>query len=317
MNICITGALGHIGSYLIRHIDAPGIERIHLVDNMSKQRYATLFDLPDGRDYIFHEMDILSPDLEEIVKDSDVVIHLAAISDAESSFKEQAQVQRVNIEGLEYVAGLCAKHSKSLFFPSTTSVYSSAEGTLSEDAVGDELTPQNPYAESKLKGENMLRSMAKEKGLSFVILRFGTIFGFSVGMRFNTAVNKFIFQALSGQKISVWKTAYDQKRPYCDLIDCAAAINYVLAKKLFDGDVYNIVTDNYTVKEIVEKIKKYVPGLEPEFVDSAIMNTHSYGVSNAKSAAKGFTYSGDLDKSLKELVHVMKNMNSSVIKKNI
>ncbi|MBU0987007.1 MAG: SDR family NAD-dependent epimerase/dehydratase, partial [Proteobacteria bacterium] len=60
MNLCITGALGHIGSKLIRNLSIPGLKKVYLVDNLLTQRYASLFDLPYGIDFIFHPIDILS-----------------------------------------------------------------------------------------------------------------------------------------------------------------------------------------------------------------------------------------------------------------
>ena len=46
MNICITGALGHIGSELLKNITIEAESTGHLVDNMANQRYCSLFDLP-------------------------------------------------------------------------------------------------------------------------------------------------------------------------------------------------------------------------------------------------------------------------------
>ncbi|MBL7212002.1 MAG: SDR family NAD-dependent epimerase/dehydratase, partial [Desulfobacteraceae bacterium] len=60
MNICVSGALGHIGSGLIRNLTVPGLNRVYLVDNFLTQRYVSLFELPQGIDFIFREVDILS-----------------------------------------------------------------------------------------------------------------------------------------------------------------------------------------------------------------------------------------------------------------
>ena len=78
--------------------------------------------------------------------------------------------------------------------------------------------------------------------LRAIICRFGTIYGFSPGIRFHTAVNKFCFQAVFNQKITIWKTAYNQKRPYLDLIDAVNAIAFIINQNIFDGEVYNILT---------------------------------------------------------------------------
>ena len=64
MKILITGALGHIGSYIIRKlsIDFPNSKLI-LVDNLMTQRYSSLFDLPKNLNYKFIEADVLDINL--------------------------------------------------------------------------------------------------------------------------------------------------------------------------------------------------------------------------------------------------------------
>ena len=193
---------------------------------------------------------------------------------------------------------------------SSTSVYGVQEGLVDEDCKEEHLRPQSPYAESKLYGEKLLARLLKEKGLRFVIFRLATIFGYSIGMRFHTAVNKFIWQASLGQDITVWKTALNQKRPYCDLKDAISAFNYAIENKVFDGNIYNIVTVNLTVADIIACIKCYIPELEIKFVESAIMNQLSYNVSNEKSIKRGFKYSGDIDVSIKESIQKISNMNT-------
>lgn len=315
MNICITGALGHIGSHLIRNLSIPSPDKVHLVDNFLTQRYASLFDLPANKNFIFHEVDILSKKIAPIIKDSKVVIHLAAVTDAALSFKKVKLVERINKRGLENVANLCAKYDCSLFFPSTTSVYGVQRRLVDETCKDSDLRPQSPYAESKLYGEKLLLSLSQKKKLKFVIFRLGTIFGYSIGMRFHTAVNKFIWQAATAQEITVWKTALNQRRPYCGLNDAVSAINHAVRNQVFDGQIYNIVTTNLTVKDILEAIKKYIPNIKVEFVDSPIMNQLSYNVSNKKSLERGFTYRDDLEEGIRETIGKLRNVNTSIHKK--
>lgn len=312
MNICITGALGHIGSKLIRNLKISSLDTVFIIDNLSTQRYSSLFNLPDKPKFIFWEMDFLSKETEKIIAKSDVIIHLAAITDAETSVNKKELVDQVNRKGLIYIADLCAKYKKKIIFPSTTSVYGSQSNLVDEKCT--ELKPQSPYADSKLAAEQYLQKLGKTKKLKFVILRLGTIFGYSIGMRFHTAVNKFLFQAVNNQGITVWKTALNQKRPYCDLDDAIAMINYVIDEDVFDNEIYNVVTKNYTVKEIVDSIKKYVPDLKLTFVESRIMNQLSYNVSNKKSINLSFNYKGNLDAKIKETIFQLKNINSLVKK---
>ena len=297
MKVVVTGALGHIGSSLIRQLK--GADEIILVDNLLTQRYASLFDLPENKKYKFILADVTRDDLTEIFSGADYVIHLAAITDAETSHEKPAEVEQVNLEGTKRVAEACLKTGSKLFFPSTTSVYGSQEKVVDEACT--ELKPQSPYAESKLAAEKYLAEKGKA-GLKFVICRFGTIFGWSVGMRFHTAVNKFIWQAVNGLPLSVWQTAWQQKRPYLDLNDCVSAVNFILKKDLFDGEIYNVLTSNFTVENIVEAIKKFIPDLKVDFVSSPIMNQLSYDVSDDKLKKVGFKPQGNLDKGIKDTI---------------
>jgi len=312
MNICITGALGHIGSKLIRHLSVPNLGKVYLVDNLLTQRYPSLFDLPDEIDFIFHEIDIHSKEMKSIIKKSDVLIHLAAVTDAERSFKNQEAVEKVNKKGFEYVADLSAEAGCALLFPSSTSVYGSQNELVDENCPDEELKPQSPYAESKIYSEKLMAELARKKGLKYVIFRIGTIFGYSIGMRFHTAVNKFIWQASTGQPLTIWTTALHQKRPYCDLADCVRALNFFVNKNCFDNQIYNIVTENFTVQDIVGVIKKHVPGINISFVDSPIMNQLSYEASNKKSRELGFTYHGNLEEGIIASLLKLKNTNIGV-----
>ena len=312
MNICISGALGHIGSRLIRNLTVPDLGRVYLVDNFLTQRYASLFDLPGGIDFVFKEMDILSEEMKSVIADSDVLVHLAAVTNAEKSFEKNEDVEEINKNGLQYVAGLCADSGCSLIFPSSTSVYGTQDELMDEDCPEEDLKPQSPYADSKIYGERVLAKLSVQKDLKYVILRLGTIFGYSIGMRFHTAVNKFIWQASLGQPITVWKTALNQKRPYCGLRDCVNAINFFSAKRLFDCQVYNIVTSNFTVKNITDLIRKYIPDIQISFVDSPIMNQLSYEVSCEKSQALGLIYNDNIEESVQKTLLKLRNVNADV-----
>jgi nucleoside-diphosphate-sugar epimerase len=122
----------------------------------------------------------------------------------------------------------------------------------------------------------------------------GTIFGTSPGMRFHTAVNKFIWQACVGQPLTVWRTALDQKRPYLAVNDAVRALRFIVENDLFDRRVYNIVTLNATVREIVDSIRLHAPNLEVNLVESPIMNQLSYEVSSEAIGRLGLQFDGDL-----------------------
>jgi len=302
MKVVVTGALGHIGSRLIRELPAwrPGCE-IVMIDNMSAQRYCSLFDLPKGARYRFIEADVTKTDLAPIFDGADAVFHLAAITNAAASFEIAKELERNNFQATEKVAGACLAAKAPLVYLSSTSVYGTSAKQIDEDCSPEELKPQSPYAETKLKEERLVAELGA-KGLKAVSFRFGTIFGVSPGMRFHTAVNKFCWQTCVGQPITVWRTAYDQLRPYLDLEDAMGAFRFILEKSMFDGGLYNVLTGNYTVRRITDEIRGHVPDLKIDFVDAQIMNQLSYEVLDAKFRAKGYAPRGDISRGVADTV---------------
>jgi nucleoside-diphosphate-sugar epimerase len=244
-----------------------------------------------------------------LLEGADTVIHLAAITDAAGSFEKAAQVEANNYEGTQKVAEACAKTGARLIGVSSTSVYGTQKEVVSEDCSPEELRPQSPYAETKLKEEALVARLCEEKALKAVCCRFGTIVGASPGMRFHTAVNKFCWQAAMGQPITVWKTAYDQKRPYLDLVDASRALAFLIRNDLFDGRIYNVLTQNATVRQIVETIREFVPELQVTFVENQIMNQLSYIVSCERFVGQGFAFTGDLRRGIGETIAQLRRAN--------
>lgn len=306
MRIVVTGALGHIGSRLIRELPAacPGAD-IVMVDNLATQRYASLYDLPSTGRYEFAEADILVADLTRLFDGADAVVHLAALTNAARDGEMRDQMERVNVNGTERVARACVATSSALLFPSTTSVYGKRTGWVTEDGLAADLQPQSPYADWKLQSEELLRSLGRSDALRFVIFRMGTIFGPSAGMGFHTAVNRFCWCAVTGQPIEVWRTASNQYRPYLDLGDAVRAMLLVLHRRWFDARVYNVLTVNATVLQVVDTLSAYVPDLRITYIDSPLMNRLSHCVDNSRFSQLGFDFTGTLARGIGDTVAML------------
>lgn len=313
MKLLITGALGHIGSRFTHTLERNAFDEVCLLDNLSTQRYPSLLTLPRDINFSFLEKDITSTNLEPLFETVDAVIHLAAITDATASINNPLKVEEVNCIGTERVAAACTNTNTALIFPSTTSVYGSTNSIVDEDCT--ELNPQSPYADSKIQAEQLLIDMGEKKGLKFVTLRLGTIFGSSIGMRFHTAVNKFCWQATLGQPIQIWQTAYDQKRPYLGINDACKAITFVIKENLFNGCTYNIVSSNATVRQIVEVIRESYENADIQFVESPIMNQLSYEVSADRIKSYGFVFRDNLHEGIRNTLSFLEHFSSSRYKK--
>lgn len=279
-----------------------------MIDNFLTQRYASLFDLPKGTPYRFIEGDVTSMDLRPVLDGADAVVHLAAITDATGSFEKRTLVERNNFEATRRVAEACLDAGVRLLAPSSTSVYGTQDAQVDENCSAEDLKPQSPYAETKLREEALIAGLAADQGLRGVVCRFGTIYGTSPGMRFHTAVNKFCWQAVLGQPVTVWRTAYDQMRPYLDLGDAVRAVAFFLERDLFDGRIYNVVTANHTVRDVVDAIRGQIGELNVSLVDERIMNQLSYEVLNTRLREAGFEPSGDLGRGIADTLGLLRGI---------
>lgn len=297
--ILITGALGHIGSGLIRNLGKNVSKDVIILDNLESRRYPSLFGLPGEFKFKFIRDDLKTADFAKYLSGVDIVIHLANTNLNEDGQKFSRRIETANFLKLKKVADACLTKKVKLFFPSTTSVYGSQTSIV--DEACKEIRPQSPHAQSKLASERYLEKLGR-LGLKYVICRFGTIYGYSPGMRYDTAVNKFIWQAATSEPLTVWKTAWKQKRPYLYLGDCIRAINFIIEKDLFDRQIYNVISDNHTVQEVIKTIKRATPDLKITFIDSPIMNQLSYEVSDKKLQSLGFKPLGNLNSGIKETI---------------
>jgi nucleoside-diphosphate-sugar epimerase len=312
MKIIITGALGHIGSKLIRElsINFEGCE-ILMLDNLASQRLPSLFELPKSGNYRFIQCDVAKDKISNYIEGASVVIHLAALTDAAGSFDRADEIEKINFSATQNVSKACIEMNIPMIMASSTSVYGTQNEIVDEFCSTEDLKPQSPYAESKLKEESLIKDMVEKENLKAIIFRFGTIFGVSAGMRFHTAVNKFCWQAVMGQKLTVWETALDQKRPYLHLDDCVGAISFAIRENLFDGQIYNVVSKNCSVRDVIDTIKDYIPDLEIKLVEHKIMNQLSYEVLSSRLEEKGFTSKNELRSGIHDTISMLQNSNNA------
>ena len=182
------------------------------------------------------------------------MIHCASHTNAQGSFSIKKEMFRNNIACMKNIIEFCKREKSKLIHLSSTSVYGKQANIVSESDI-HLLKPQSPYAEIKLIEEKMLKKSGNK--INYITFRFGTIAGVSKGIRFHTAINKFCLNAAFSEKIFIYKTAYNQFRPYLSLRDAFKIFKFCIEKNLFDNQIYNALTGNFTVKQIVDMIKRY------------------------------------------------------------
>jgi len=312
----ITGCCGHIGSYFIDQIvkydsDLLG-DYVVGIDNMKTQRYCSLFGMLNTPRFKFVQGDFA--DLtEEQLSEYDTIIHLAAITDAANSFNNAEETEKINVEQTKEFIRKAEKSTnlKQFFFPSSTSVY----GVASDDVVEDDenyLNPQSPYAESKIKIEKFIK---EETGLPYIILRFGTIFGISNGMRFHTAINKFCWQAAMREDVTVWKDNFEMHRPYLGLDDALQSIVLLMDQEVKDEE-YNVITNNFKLVDIINFIARVMDGdFRIDFVNTPLLNQYSYKVNIDKIKKLGYAPFDSLEEGINRTLKLLgvQKVNVSVI----
>ena len=307
MNLLITGCCGHIGSYLVENIHKiKKIKKAIILDNLSSTNINSLFKSNKKNHLHFLNKDLRNLKSLNDLKKIDYVIHLASMTNAASSFGRKKEMYKNNLLCMKNIINFCIKNKSKLIHISSTSVYGKQTDLVDETCEKKYLKPQSPYADIKLLEENMLKR--NNKKLKYVTYRFGTIAGVSKGMRFHTAVNKFCLDVSTRQPITVYKTALNQYRPYLSLKDAFKLFKFTIEKDFFRNDIYNALSDNFTVQQIINKIKKFNKKIRIRFVNSPIMNQLSYHVSKEKLKKEGLFLKNKIENDIRDTITILKNI---------
>ena len=307
MKILITGACGHIGSYFIENLyKIKKVKKAILIDSLKSNRFNSLFNTNKKNKVEFHLKDLNDIQSLDQFKNISIVFHFASMTNAEKSFGKEKEMFSNNINCLKTVIKFCEKTNAKLVHLSSTSVYGKQAALVDETCEKKYLKPQSPYAKIKIMEENILKKNTKL--IKYNTFRFGTIAGVSKGIRFHTAVNSFCLNAAIGEKIKVYKTALHQYRPYLSLEDAFKLFKFCIDKNFFENDIYNVVSNNFTVDQIINKIKKLKKNIKISYVSSAIMNQLSYHVDKKKLSNRGLFLNSNLDRDVADTLNLFKNI---------
>ena len=195
--------------------------------------------------------------LVKAMRGIDCVVHLGGIvGDLACAIDEELTID-VNLAATRLIAEVARGSGvKRFIFASTCSVYGASEQILDENS---ELNPLSLYARSKIASEVILKDMADEL-FAPVIIRFGTIYGFSGRTRFDLVVNLLTAKAVIDGEITVF--GGNQWRPFVHVDDAARAIWMLLRlPNRARAEIFNVgsTSQNYTIRQIGEIIKRQVP----------------------------------------------------------
>ena len=176
MKLLITGGAGFIGSHLCDKYTKEG-HTVLCLDNFMSGNLTNIRHLLDYRNFKLVKGDIRDFDLlEKVMRDVNVVFHLAAQIHVERSYIEPKLTYEVNVMGTQNVLEVAkAYDTKKIIHASTSEVYGSAQY-----APIDEKHPLNaphPYGASKIAADRMCYAYIQTYGMNISILRLFNVFG--------------------------------------------------------------------------------------------------------------------------------------------
>ena len=155
----------------------------------------------------------------------------------------------MNAIATEALARNCIEREvERLVFASSCSLYDGLPPGMHDETAAIE--PRGAYATSKRYGEEALQALVGD-GLCPVILRNGTVYGYSPRMRFDLVVNTFVKDALLRGALSLHGGGW-MWRPLVDVQDVSDAMIAALEApaELVRGEVFNVLHSNYQIREL-------------------------------------------------------------------
>jgi len=268
MNILVTGGAGYVGGTVAKVLMQAG-HTVTVVDNLCHSKRD---ELPSGADFV--ELDIAErPRVEALLRGlkPDGVLHFAALIEAGESMQRPEIYFRNNTAStLALLEAMLATGTQNLVFSSTAAVYGEPKSTPIPETA--DLAPTNPYGESKLLVEHMLRWFHSIHGFSYAALRYfnvaGSLPGRGEAHEPESHLIPLILDVALGrrEKILIFGDDYDTPdgtciRDYIHVVDLADA--HILAlKALTAADspsrmIYNLGNGSgFSVKEVIESARR-------------------------------------------------------------
>jgi UDP-glucose 4-epimerase len=237
----ITGGSGFIGSHLAEKLLLSG-NQVSIIDNLSTGVRANLANI-EGK-ISFKQGSILDQVLiDEMVAESDFVVHLAASLGVFNIVNHPLDSLRTNLKGTEIVLEASDKHNKPVLIASTSEIYGKNNKVpLSEEddrIIGHPLKSRWSYSEAKAVDESLGYFYYLENKLPVRIVRFFNTVGPRQVGHYGMVVPRFISSALKNEPIEVYGSG-EQIRCFCHVDDAVRALLLVMASEQAVGQVFNV-----------------------------------------------------------------------------
>ena len=265
-SILVTGGAGYIGSVLTHKLVELGYD-VRIIDSLIYGKDG-ISDLISKNSVELIEKDIRDEKiLNEVVRNIDCVIHLAAIVGDPLCKKIPVAAKQINEDATKKLVNISKKQGvKRFIFASTCSNYGSSLTMVDENSP---IQPISLYSKTKVNSENFILN-TKNSSFEPCILRFATAHGLSPRMRFDLLLQEFLRDAILDKKIRIYGSNFWRPLSHVDDISNACTTTIKSSKNLVSGEVYNVgnTSENYTKKMLAEIIQEFVSSTEIEITGS-------------------------------------------------
>ncbi len=266
MTWLVTGGAGFIGSHVVRALLAEGLG-VAVLDDLSTGDKSRV---PDGVPLELASVRDRAA-LDRVLAEHEIsgVVHIAAKKQPAESVARPLWYYEQNVDSLRVLLeAMVAAEVPRLVFSSSAAVYGSPDvPEITEDTP---CAPLNPYGETKLVGEWMIRATAQAHGLSYANLRYFNVAGAgSPELADPTASNlvPMVFERLeAGLPPLIFGDDYDTPdgtaiRDYIHVADIAGA-HVAAARRLGTGDPAALTLnigrgEGVSVRELVDRILQH------------------------------------------------------------
>jgi UDP-glucose 4-epimerase len=260
MKYVITGGAGFIGSHITKALVEQG-HNVTILDNLNTGKEKNLELIKEKINFV--KGDIRDNKLlEEIMVDTDGVFHQAALASVQDSFSKPDEYHDVNVNGTENILKLAKKNDFKVVYASSSSVYGNPEKIPIEES--DSKNPINPYAETKLRKEELAAKYSKI-GVKVIGLRYFNVFGKGQSKEYAGVLKLFLERIRDGlpPKINGDGTQF---RDFVFVGDVAEA-NIMSMKSEVNHEFFNVGTNtSITILDLAKTIIKFSGlNIEPIF----------------------------------------------------
>ena len=309
--VLVTGGAGYVGTTLIPLLLDRGYN-VTVIDSLIFNNGDRLIPFMSNENFSFVKGDIRNLKLlGDLVKNKDVVIHLAAyVGFPLCRLKGERESYNVNTKATKDLVKIL-KDDQYLLFGSTGSNYGEVIGLCTEE------TPLNPlsiYGKTKTDAERIV--MSRKNSTAF---RFATAFGISPRMRLDLLVNDLTHKAMTEGYAVIYESHF--LRTFIHVRDLARSFVFAIDNQnKMASNVYNVGSNkmNHTKREVCDMINEQIPNAF--FHHASIKedpDKRNYKVSYDKINSLGFDVEVDLKTGIKEIKESVVLLENSLRYRNV